>query len=344
MFIIYTLLILLTIIFSPAVIESAKVSIELFIYNIAPSLFPFFVLTNLLSTKGKSALISGFLCGYPAGAIACGSLLSKNRITKSQAEFYSSFINNAGPAFIIGTIGVVMCNSFFIGVFLLISHLLASFTIMLIFSSLNPSYKVCKTQSSSTYTPNSVIPIGEQLTNSITSAVKQIAVVGGYIVFFSVIISIICAAGFSNTYLFGFLEVTTGISYIIGQLSPNNFRHELISELPLISFFLGWSGLSIHAQIIAILNKNKIRASLFFFGKLIQAVLSGIYTFLFLKIPQLANYLTDFDLPVFHPNEHQNFILKKNTLVSPVFLLFETIFILLILSFFIRRKLIARSL
>jgi len=296
MWIIYILLIALILIFSDATIEAARSSVELFAYGVIPSLFPFFVLTNMLLNKGNKAFLSGFLCGYPSGAIVCSSLYEDGKIIKSKAEIYSAFINNAGPAFVIGTVGAIFCRSLNAGILLLFTHIAASLTVMITLKMIVPETSI---ETVATYSiPNSgknhnfsKTPLGEQLSAAILSSAKQIASVGGYIIFFSVLISILSSIGVKNIYLFAFLEITSGLKYITQSLPQDNFIQSLTNMLPIIAFFLGFSGLSIHIQIIAILNKSKLNARYFIAGKIMQAILAAIYTFLLLKLPFIKNLL-----------------------------------------------------
>lgn len=113
--------------FSKSNISAAKTGLDLFANSVIPSLFPFFVATELLSHtniikllgasfnkfmkplfnvrgEGSFALIMGIISGYPVGAkIACN--FRKNNIcSKEECERLLSFTNNSGPLFIVGTV------------------------------------------------------------------------------------------------------------------------------------------------------------------------------------------------------------------------------------------------
>ena len=104
----------------------AQVGIELCLKTIVPALFPFFVLSILLTNmladvklpmlsylckllripQGcESILITGFLGGYPAGAQSVSQLYKNNDLSKQTAERLLAFCNNAGPSFLFGIIG-----------------------------------------------------------------------------------------------------------------------------------------------------------------------------------------------------------------------------------------------
>lgn len=114
---------LLLIFDSKAVISSAYDAIVLCIRTLIPSLFPFFVITSLLTRQlmitdcsglrplekllrlpkgcGATFLLS-LLSGYPVGAAMINDQVLQCRIAQSDAKRMITFCNNAGPAFIFG--------------------------------------------------------------------------------------------------------------------------------------------------------------------------------------------------------------------------------------------------
>lgn len=104
-------------------ITAAQQGIKLCVMTVVPSLFPFFILSILLTTglsgvttpiltpfskllkipKGaESIFLIGILGGYPTGAKAIADSYNNFQINKSSARRLLGFCNNAGPAFIFG--------------------------------------------------------------------------------------------------------------------------------------------------------------------------------------------------------------------------------------------------
>lgn len=100
--------------------------IELCLLTLIPSLFPFFILSILLTgdllgsrlkivhpigrlcgiPQGAESLLAvGFLGGYPVGAQNVTLAYRQGSISRSDAERMLAFCNNAGPAFLFGIIG-----------------------------------------------------------------------------------------------------------------------------------------------------------------------------------------------------------------------------------------------
>ncbi len=114
---------LLLIFDSRCVLESAHQATELCIKTVIPSLFPFLFLSGVVTgalwgTHGQvlrigawilnipagveSLLLSGFLGGYPAGAITIGEIYRGGKIKKETAQRLLCYCSNAGPAFLFG--------------------------------------------------------------------------------------------------------------------------------------------------------------------------------------------------------------------------------------------------
>ena len=113
--------------FSSSNLTAAKSGLKLWANNVVPSLFPFFIATNLLShtniinyiskkcnkcmrpifnVPGESAyaFVLGLISGYPMGAKIVTDLRTNNNCTKDEGERMLCFTNNSGPLFIIGTV------------------------------------------------------------------------------------------------------------------------------------------------------------------------------------------------------------------------------------------------
>ena len=153
---IFLLFTLCLIIFSNNNLVAAKSGLKLWANSVVPSLFPFFVATELLSRtniinilgkllnkimkplfnvrgEGSFAFIMGIISGYPIGAKIASQFRQDNICSKEECERLLSFTNNSGPLFIIGTVGISMFGNSTIGLLLFITHLLSCITVGIIF-------------------------------------------------------------------------------------------------------------------------------------------------------------------------------------------------------------------
>ncbi len=119
---------LLLILDSRTALEGASQGLELCLRTVIPALFPFFVLsamltgsesgrrTNWLRPLGKltgipegaeSILLAGFLGGYPIGARCISEARCQDDLSARDAARMMAFCNNSGPSFIFGIAGAM---------------------------------------------------------------------------------------------------------------------------------------------------------------------------------------------------------------------------------------------
>ncbi|MFY9569028.1 MAG: nucleoside recognition domain-containing protein, partial [Acetivibrionales bacterium] len=136
------------ILFTDTAAKSALNGLNLWAAVVVPSLFPFFVASEMLSRSGFArltgkllepvmrpvfnvpgcsslALALGITSGYPVGAKITSDLRKSNALTRTEAERLLAFTNNSGPLFITGAVGTGMLGSASAGMFLYICHILA---------------------------------------------------------------------------------------------------------------------------------------------------------------------------------------------------------------------------
>ena len=316
------------VLFSKSNMEAAKLGLTLWASSVVPSLFPFFVGTELLyrttfvnilgklftkfmrpvfNVPGESAiaLILGNLSGYPVGAKLACNLLENKQCTKIEAERIIAFTNNSGPLFIVGTVGISMFYSKEIGLALLFCHFLASITVGVLFRNYKKDkdefYRTCqslKKDSSNISFSN----LGEILGESIKNSINLILTIGGFIVLFSVIISILnesqifdVVANIFNNFgvpenitkaiLAGSLEVTNGL-----KLSTSLQSKSLSLNIILSGFLLGLGGISVMLQVYSVIAKQKLSIRPYIYGKFLQAIFSVLYICLLLKAFPFLKY------------------------------------------------------
>lgn len=122
---------------------------------------------------------------------------------------------------------------------------------------------------------------GKLLGDAVISAVQTLLAVGGFMIFFAVLNRMATlfvpalAPANSASFLPGLLEPHLG-SYAASQTgaSPSWIA-------ACIGAFLGWSGLSLHAQVRSLIHKTGIRYAPFLIGRLLHAGLAFLLTLLF---------------------------------------------------------------
>lgn len=114
---------------------------------VLPALFPFLILTGLLTKLGAAqkladrlspltekiglpgsaayCLLVSLLSGYPVGSRTVADLYKGGAITREQAKRMSVLCSTSGPMFLVGSVGGAMFGSAAAGAILLAAHLLA---------------------------------------------------------------------------------------------------------------------------------------------------------------------------------------------------------------------------
>ncbi len=315
-------LIILQMILQPNVCIGYTISgAKLFFYAVFPSLFSFLVVINIiinyngieiyskllgnivckplkLPKESTFALLVSVLCGYPLGARYTCDLYERNAIDIDTCERLLNIASNASPLFVVGTVGASMMSSPKIGYILLLSNFLSCIFMGFIIPSKKSFYKIkVKHVNSSKHSTEST-NIGIIFKNSIEDAIKNSLNIGGFIVVFSVITGIIkdnvifhivlskfsliigVSSDFLQGLILGMLEVTNGCNLI------SSSDLSLYVKLPILSFLIAFSGLSIMSQVYSYTYKYNVSLKKYMIRKFIQSIVSSIlsiilyYTFL----------------------------------------------------------------
>lgn len=317
-------------IFSNTNLSSAKTGLALWANSVVPSLLPFFIATellgytNIISVLGKILnklmrplfnvpgegafpFIMGIISGYPMGAKIVSNFKKQGICTNEEAERLIAFTNNSGPLFIIGTVGIGLFKDTSTGILLFITHILACLTVAFLFRFWKSSkrFETKGDRTLSSHQAVSISNLGEVLASSIMNAINTIFLIGGFIVLFSVIISILQNSGilnavshlihpilnilniplsFANGIFTGLLEVTNGV-YNIANIANKSISTNII----ICAFLLGFGGISIMLQILSITSKAKISIKPYIIGKLFQGLFASIYTYVFIYTIPIFN-------------------------------------------------------
>lgn len=271
---------------------------------IVPTLFPFFVLSLLLAKldlprllgqrlspvterlfhvpgPGATALFAGLTGGYPMGAAYIAELLEQGRISSREAEALLGFCNNSGPAFLVGSIGAGIFGSVKAGLLLYAAHGLAALLGGIL---LRP--REMPVSPDSVRSREAPLSFSRALSESVRGAVPAILNVCGFVILFTVFTGLLeangilavlnrwlCACfpfeeGQSRALLLGFWELGSGIGALRGlQLTPDS--------LALAAGLVGWGGVSVLFQTLAVLADAPVKAGTTLAGRLLSAVLGA---------------------------------------------------------------------
>lgn len=303
------LLIVCVCISSTKSIDACTQGLVVWASRLLPALFPFFFLTRLFAllggvdifekmlspttkflynTDGKSGYVfaMSLLSGYPVSAKLIADLYLDGKMTRGQAYRTLTFSSTSGPLFVITTVGIGMFGSAKLGLMVMCVHIVGSMLNGLIYRRYKINDDTRLTQSTSQNTTNI-------LADAMTSSINSILLIGGFVCFFFVIITLLhdynVFAPLSNVIskafnansqivdstLHGVVEITKGaIDLSACVTSPK-------TTLILLSTIVSWGGISINLQSLAFLKKMEFSTSFYFLSKLTQTLTTLLVSFIF---------------------------------------------------------------
>jgi sporulation integral membrane protein YlbJ len=341
-------------------LAAAVNGINLWIFVVIPSLFPFFIVSDLLislkvpeniarlfspaarilfNTSGYGAyvFVMSIFSGYPAGAKITSQLIETGKISSREGEKILTFSSTSGPLFIIGAVGAGMLGSTSAGYLLFASHVLGA-----VFNGMFQKffYKQNSDSLNIKYSDVGKAPAkGDILSAAISNSLYISGFIGGYIILFSVIITLLDKVSIFN-YLAGFLNIfmTHNLSMILSNICRTLLEIsngcKIISEMAMgfdlkliaISFIIAFSGFSIIGQVASVTRKTKINLGRYILSKLTHGIFSALICCGMLKMNLFSI---------------QTFSTKPFNLMNTEIILLETLlFIIMLLNIesFIKRK------
>lgn len=292
-------------VFSKDISSSIIFSISIWKDNLLPSLFPFFVMSDLLLAYGFVDIISFFLgaimtkwfylpkdaafaffvslfSGFPSGSKYVNDLLNTKKISIDDANYLIMFTHFANPFFIVTTIGLFLLSNVKAGYIILISHILSNIIVAFIFRKKKVILNNDNNYKKAFYLSSPDKPFITILTNSIFKSFKTLVNMLGIIMIFlmitTIIKKIIPLTGITNGLLSGFLEMTQGVKYI------SSLDISLPIKASILSAIVSFSGLSVHFQVKSIIDGTDIKYSNFLKARVVQSFISFFLTLAIFKI------------------------------------------------------------
>lgn len=274
---------LLLILDAKTALSGARDGITLCLYTVIPSLFPFIVLSVMLSSSivGSSAaflrplgrlcgmpagseplLLLGFLGGYPVGAQSIYQAYHSGQIRKSDAGRLLGFCNNAGPAFIFGMVGSLFASPVIAWIIWLIHIICAILVGILLPSKADGS---CRVSASGSIT----------VTQALERGIRITATICGWVVLFRVVLAVFdrwflwALPAQLQYFVCGLLELSNGCSVL--QAAEADGTKFIFS-----SCFLAAGGLCVAMQTAAV--TKDLGTGMYLTGKALQCAFSFIIT------------------------------------------------------------------
>lgn len=225
--------VILMAIFPEAALNSAIRGLAIWWDVLFPSLFPFFVISEVLLGFGVVHLVGtlldplmkplfripgsggfvaamGYVSGYPIGAKLTAKLWDQRMVTRDEGERLVAFTTSSDPIFLIGAVSIGFFHNPRIGLILALAHYGGGFIVGLLMrfhgqktsSSLGQSDDLVKGNRLKAALRNmhkareaDGRDLGSLLQHAVQSSLQLIIVVGGLVVFFSVFLELWTRAG-----------------------------------------------------------------------------------------------------------------------------------------------------
>lgn len=252
--------------------------------------------------EGSFGFFMSISSGYPVGARIITKLRQENLCTSIEGQRLLSLCSTSGPLFIIGAVATGIMSNPALGFFLALSHYLSAVTVgflmryygkeKIIIKSINHRNPIADMLD---YRKKDGRGIGMLMGDAVKNGVNLILMIGGFIILFSVIAGMLKISGFLSFisgllsravpfvtvtpdivsgFLIGFLEVTNGAKACAALDIP------LISKAMMVSFMIGFGGLSINAQVMSVISGTDLKFGIYFLVKLIQGIAASIYSYI----------------------------------------------------------------
>ena len=296
---------------------AVQASLTLCANTLLPNLFPFFVLSSLIIKLGllrsldlvmdkamqrafhlpgicSAALLLGMIGGYPTGARIATELYRNGSCSRNEGQRALSFCNNCGPAFLFSMVGCGIFGHPRYGILFMAVHYTAAILVGLIINRYaTPS------ATRHTRTNYATVPLSAAFVDSVTGAMRALLDLFSFVLCFGAITKLVTISGISlrtSEFLLPFLNAEAGENFLLGLLElthgvTNLSGESLSTRLILSAALLGWGGVSVHCQVLALLRDTDLSPAAYLKGKALHAVLSAILMWEILYMPKATALL-----------------------------------------------------
>jgi sporulation integral membrane protein YlbJ len=292
---------------SKAVMEAVLFSFQIWKNNIFPSLFPFFLLSELLiqygfveflgellkpvmnrifriSNQAAFIFVMSIISGFPSNAKYAKALLEEHKINEKEATKILTFTHFSNPLFILGTVSITFLGNREVGFLILFCHYITNLILGLLFRNYYPSPKTdCRVSIRKAITNMTLARQKKKvsfpliLTNALNHTIQTLLFILGVTTTFLIITTLInqhiTLSTFHQSILNGFFEMTQGLKYVSLLNIPLKIKGILTVMI------LSFGGLSVHMQLIGILSKSKIRYFPYFTARVLHATIASLMFF-----------------------------------------------------------------
>lgn len=297
---------------SQSIMKSVSFSFQIWQNNIFPSLFPFFVLSEILIYYGFVEFISelfrplmaklfcmngsasfvffmSLVSGFPSNAKYTRELYQKGMLDEEEASKVLTFSHFSNPLFILGTVSLSFLKNKEVGLLILICHYFTNILIGLLFRNYHKSnikiervsfkraiYAMHQKRMQNKKT------FGQMIATALSNSIQTLLLILGTVTMFLVLTTILDHNLNLNplyqSILNGFIEMTQGLKYV--SLLDIPLKLKSVLTVMILSF----GGFSVHMQVISIISDTKIKYLPFLTARFLHSAIAGILVFVLFDV------------------------------------------------------------
>ena len=289
---------------SSSVLLTVENGFKIWLHNVFPSLFPFFVLSDILINYGfvdiinkyfkkvmnklfkisgnaSFILVMSIISGFPSNSKYTKELLDKGLIDINEANKILMFSHFSNPLFILGTLAVIYLKNYKVGLLVLVIHYLSNVIIGFIFRNYNP-ITLDKKKKSLKEIFDKKNNFGLILSHAIVKSIDTLLLILGTITICLVFTNIVTQVFNGNlklTFLVNsLLEMTQGLNYV--SMTGLTLKLKAVLSVMILSF----GGISVHMQVMSILSDYDIKYLPYLLSRLLHALISGFMMYFIFDI------------------------------------------------------------
>lgn len=293
-------LLILLIIFAPSASVGASKGLILWYSQVLPSLLPFTLILQMmmnsgtvlwlgsisgpviskvfgLSPSGSFCILTGFLCGFPMGALTASQIFEQKLINKEETQLLAAACNNAGPMFLSS---YILEQQLHTGnrrpVLTLIFY--GSALLWLWIRSRLLHTKPISPQASFSRKKNTSVSFRQILLNSSELMLKVGVSMMIFAIFCEIIQGISGISPENAAFVTMFMEITNGANAIAGLSLTNKIKTVLIMG------GTAFGGLCIAFQTYTVIHAQKLSLIKYLLDKAAISLITGILTLLYFQI------------------------------------------------------------
>ena len=279
------------------VYSSIMYALNMWVNNLIPALFPFFIISDILinynitnyipkiiknickyifniTDNMLTIFILSMISGFPSNARNTRTLYDKGEISLEEANHILIFSHFANPIFILTTVSVFFLHNEKLGIVLLIIHYLSNFILGICFRN---KFKYVSKHKELIFVEKK--NFSSVFINSVNKAIDTILIICGILVIFlllsTIIVDMLKLNDYNTMIVKGIFEITIGIQELSKLCLSTS------SKLIITSMILAFGGISVHMQVISQIVNTEIKYIYFFIGRMYQMIIAGILAYIF---------------------------------------------------------------